>query len=140
MTERHWRTEVYNRGEHILTIEHACLSGKESLTDDDKEVIRIAGENLLGFVGKREDDDEPISQRFAIMTGAVHPHRDAVSCYDWQGTFGALRWRIGESRLNIVQGETEVLVSVTAKRGDVFRFLSALGIELKETPITPMMA
>lgn len=80
MTERHWRTEVYNRGERILTIEHACLSGRDPLTDDDKEVIRIAGENLLGFVGSPQwqpiatapkVENEPVILGFITAAGEI---------------------------------------------------------------------
>ncbi len=61
MPENHWRAEVYHRGTNILTVEHACYSGKSPLTNDDEAAIRTAGENLLGFVG---------SPRWALIENA----------------------------------------------------------------------
>lgn len=46
---QHWAVTVWKDGEELVTIESNCLSGKGDLTDDDNEVIRRAGENLLGF-------------------------------------------------------------------------------------------
>ena len=50
----HWGVAVYHNEEQILFIGPSSLSGKE-LTQEDEEAIRVAGEQLLAFVGRREE-------------------------------------------------------------------------------------
>lgn len=45
-----WSVRVERRGEHVLTIEPGCLSGRE-LSGDDEEAIRTAARHLLAFIG-----------------------------------------------------------------------------------------
>lgn len=55
-------------GEHVLTIESNCLSGRQ-LSDVDEEAIRTAAQHLLAFVGQesREVKNEREAMRSEIV-------------------------------------------------------------------------
>lgn len=48
---KHWAVSVSRNGENVVTIESACLSGRE-LSEEDERVIVMAAEHLLSFVGE----------------------------------------------------------------------------------------
>lgn len=51
-TTHHWTVTVSRNGEEIVTIETNWLSGRE-ISDEDERVIRLAADNLLGFIGRK---------------------------------------------------------------------------------------
>lgn len=51
-TTQHWAVTVERNGEIVVTIESNFLSGRE-ISSEDQEVIRMAGNNLLAFIGDR---------------------------------------------------------------------------------------
>ena len=55
-TAQHWSVTVECDGEHVVTIESSCLSGRE-LSAEDERIIRMAGRNLLAFVGEGADGE-----------------------------------------------------------------------------------
>ena len=46
----HWSVTVRSGGDEIVTMESNHLSGRE-LSDEDREIIRVAARSLLAFVG-----------------------------------------------------------------------------------------
>jgi hypothetical protein len=50
-----WGVEVYVGGQSILRISEDSVCGKPEFTDAEKEVIRKAAQNLLGFIGEERD-------------------------------------------------------------------------------------
>ena len=55
MADNHWAVTVYRDGEEVVTIEHACLSGRE-LSSEDEEAIRNAAYHLLAFIGEPQSE------------------------------------------------------------------------------------
>jgi hypothetical protein len=62
---RFWSVTVSRNGDDVVTIANTHLSGRAELSDEDRRVIRMAGEHLLSFVGPEEptpfiisDDDD----------------------------------------------------------------------------------
>ena len=55
MSHSIWAVDVSVNGESILTISPNELSGKAELTEEDKDVIRLAAYNLISFLGESFD-------------------------------------------------------------------------------------
>lgn len=45
-----WSVTVERDGEHVVTIDTACLSGRE-ISQEDEWAIRTAAHHLLSFIG-----------------------------------------------------------------------------------------
>lgn len=75
---QHWGVDVRVNGEHVLTIESNCLSGRE-LSDVDEEAIRTAAQHLLAFVG--DESSEAKKQREAMRSEVL---RIAAACARFQ--------------------------------------------------------
>lgn len=75
---QHWGVDVRVNGEHVLTIESNCLSGRE-LSDVDELAIRTAAQHLLAFVG--EESREVKKQREAMRSDIV---KIAAACARFQ--------------------------------------------------------
>lgn len=118
--DRNWRTDVYNHGERILTIEHASLSGKASFSDEESEVIRLAGENLLGFIG---DDDQPLDEDFIFETlPEIVQHRPGVLCrFPLQFCRVSAGWDVRAGTLQM-----SYLLCTIKTRGDLRKVAKAL--------------
>lgn len=58
MTQRqdHFAVTVHRDGEHVVTIETNCLSGR-NITAEDEQVIRGAALHLLAFIGDPAPQD-----------------------------------------------------------------------------------
>jgi len=48
---QHWAVTVERNGQKVVTLSSNHLSGRD-LSEQDLDVIRLAGENLLAFAGK----------------------------------------------------------------------------------------
>lgn len=75
---KHWGVDVRVNGEHVLTIELNCLSGRE-LSDVDEHAIRTAARHLLAFVG--DESREVKKQREAMRSDIV---KIAAACARFQ--------------------------------------------------------
>lgn len=75
---QHWGVEVRVNGEHVLTMESNCLSGRE-LSDIDEHAIRTSAQHLLAFVG--EESREVKKEREAMRSEIV---KIAAACARFQ--------------------------------------------------------
>ena len=50
-----WNVTVNRNGKPLVCIGHNSLTGCYSYTDREEEVIRLAGENILAFIGSRDN-------------------------------------------------------------------------------------
>ncbi len=51
----HWHVEVYRDGKRLVAINDKSLTGAGSFSLEDEEAIRLAGEHLLAFIGRRKE-------------------------------------------------------------------------------------
>jgi hypothetical protein len=76
-TPDHWAVTVWRNGEEVVTIEQACLSGRE-IGPADEDCIRIAAQHLMGFIGDSEQMTE--AEKQADTTGSYDDAIGALRC------------------------------------------------------------
>ena len=52
--EIHWGVVVYFNGKNLVQMSFNEMSGWAQFSEEEEEAIRLAGENLLAFIGRRK--------------------------------------------------------------------------------------